>query len=180
VETVDEALRAVRYPNVQSVQIIFNMFRLKPAEAFFPRRRRGGRHPGPGAAGQRLLSGKLAKDSRFEANDHRQFNRQGESFDKGETFSGVPYETGLEAVERLRPLVARRRHSRPARAALDPHVRRGELRDPGAKTPVQARENAAAATLAPLREQDMAAVRALYDEKVRDWSTRAGESPRRR
>src|SRR6266850_2054750 len=98
VETVDEALRAVRYPNVQSVQIIFNMFRLKPAEAFFPEakaRRVGILARVPLASG--LLSGKLRKDSRFEANDHRQFNRQGESFDKGETFSGVPYETGLEA-----------------------------------------------------------------------------------
>jgi aryl-alcohol dehydrogenase-like predicted oxidoreductase len=168
VETVDEALRAVRYPNVQSVQIIFNMFRLKPAEAFFSEakaRRVGILARVPLASG--LLSGKLRKDSRFEANDHRQFNRQGEAFDKGETFSGVPYDTGLEAVERLRPLV-------PAGATLAQLALRWILMFdavscaiPGAKTPAQARENAAAAALPPLRDQDMAAVRAVYDEKIR-------------
>ena len=168
VETVDEARRAVRYPNVQSVQIIFNMFRMKPAEAFFPEAKARGvgiLARVPLASG--LLTGKLRKDSRFEANDHRQFNRQGEAFDKGETFSGVPYETGLEAVERLRPLV-------PAGATLAQVALRWILMFdavscaiPGAKTPIQTRDNAAAAALPPLREQDMAAVRALYDEKIR-------------
>jgi aryl-alcohol dehydrogenase-like predicted oxidoreductase len=168
VETVDEALRAVRYPNVQSVQIIFNMFRQKPAEAFFPEAKARGvgiLARVPLASG--LLTGKLRKDSRFEANDHRQFNRQGEAFDKGETFSGVPYETGLEAVERLRPLV-------PAGATLAQLALRWILMFdavscaiPGAKTPFQARDNAAAAALPPLREQDMAVVRAVYDEKIR-------------
>jgi aryl-alcohol dehydrogenase-like predicted oxidoreductase len=168
VETVDEALRAVRHPNVQTVQIIFNMFRLKPAEAFFPEakaRRVGILARVPLASG--LLTGKLRPDSAFEANDHRRFNRHGEAFDKGETFSGVPYDTGLEAVERLRRLV-------PEGATLAQLALRWILMFdavscaiPGAKTPVQARENAAAASLSPLSKGDMAAVREIYDEKIR-------------
>ena len=106
VERVDEALAAIRHPGVESVQIIFNMFRLKPAEEFFPEAR--ARNVGilarvPLASG--LLTGKLATDSRFAADDHRAFNRHGEAFDKGETFSGVPYDAGLRAVEELRSLV---------------------------------------------------------------------------
>src|SRR5699024_10234409 len=105
VETVQEALDAMRHPGVQSIQIIFNMFRLKPSEEVFPEAR--AREIGiiarvPLASG--LLTGKLRPDSTFGADDHRQFNRHGEMFDKGETFSGVPYDVGLEAVERLRPL----------------------------------------------------------------------------
>jgi aryl-alcohol dehydrogenase-like predicted oxidoreductase len=168
VETVEEALRAVRHPNVQTVQIIFNMFRLKPAEEFFPEakaRRVGILARVPLASG--LLTGKLRRDSKFEADDHRQFNRQGERFDKGETFSGVPYDVGLEAVERLRPLV-------PPGATLTQLALRWILMFdavscaiPGAKTPVQARENAAAAGLPPLDGRAMAEIRALYDEKIR-------------
>ena len=168
VETVEEALRAVRYPNVQAVQIIFNMFRLKPADAFFPEaraRRVGILTRVPLASG--LLTGKLRRDSKFEADDHRQFNREGERFDKGETFSGVPYDVGLDAVERLRPLV-------PRGATLAQLALRWILMFdavscaiPGAKTPVQARENAAAAGLPALDGRAMAEVRAVYDEKVR-------------
>ena len=106
VETVDEALAALRYPAVQSVQIIFNMFRLKPAERVFPAAR--ARQVGilarvPLASG--LLTGKLRRDTVFEPDDHRAFNRDGQEFDKGETLSGVPYELGLQAVDRLRSLV---------------------------------------------------------------------------
>ena len=168
VETVDEALRAVRHPNVQTVQIIFNMFRLKPAEEFFPEakaRRVGVLARVPLASG--LLTGKLRRDSAFEADDHRRFNREGERFDKGETFSGVPYDVGLDAVERLRGLV-------PAGATLAQLALRWILMFdavscaiPGAKTPVQARENAGAAAQRPLDERTMAAVRAVYDEKIR-------------
>jgi len=168
VETVDEALRAVRHPNVQTVQIIFNMFRLKPAEAFFPEakaRRVGVLARVPLASG--LLTGKLRRDSAFEADDHRRFNREGERFDKGETFSGVPYDVGLDAVERLRGLV-------PAGATLAQLALRWILMFdavscaiPGAKTPVQARENAGAAARPPLDERTMAAVRAVYDETIR-------------
>ena len=106
VEKVEEALKAIEYPNVQTIQIIFNMFRTRPAELFFTEARR--RHVGilarvPLASG--MLSGKLTAASRFAADDHRNFNRQGEAFDRGETFSGVDYDTGLRAVEQLRPLV---------------------------------------------------------------------------
>jgi aryl-alcohol dehydrogenase-like predicted oxidoreductase len=168
VETVDEALRAMRHPGVQSVQIIFNAFRHKPAHLVFPEAR--ARQVGiiarvPLASG--LLTGKLLRDSRFAADDHRQFNREGESFDRGETFSGVPYEVGLDAVEQLRALV-------PAGVTLAAVALRWILMFdavttviPGAKTAVQARENAAAAALGPLGEDVMAAVRQVYDERIR-------------
>ena len=168
VETVDEALRAMRHPNVQTVQIIFNMFRQKPAEVFLAEaqaRRVGVLARVPLASG--LLTGKMRADSTFAADDHRRFNRQGEAFDKGETFSGVPYDVGLRAVERLRPLV-------PPGASLTQLALRWILMFqgvtcaiPGAKTLAQARENAAAAELPPLTEETMAAVRAVYDEEVR-------------
>src|SRR5690606_1539189 len=106
VEKVSEALKAIEYPNVQTVQIIFNIFRQKPAEMFFPeamRRKVGILARVPLASG--LLTGKLTAKSTFEKDDHRAFNRYGESFDRGETFSGVDYETGLQAVEELRALI---------------------------------------------------------------------------
>jgi len=168
VETVDEALRALRHPNLETVQIIFNMFRMKPAEAFFAQakaRRVGVLARVPLASG--LLTGKLRADSKFAPDDHRGFNREGEAFDKGETFSGVPYAVGLQAVERLRALV-------PAGAALGQLALRWILMFdavscaiPGAKTPLQARENAAAAGLPPLGPDVMAAVEAVYDELIR-------------
>ena len=168
VETVDEAHRALRHPRVQTVQIIFNMLRLKPAEELFAQA--WNRHVGilarvPLASG--LLTGKLTKASTFASDDHRSFNRNGEAFDKGETFSGVPYEVGLEAVERLRPLV-------PAGSTMSQLALKWTLMFeavscaiPGAKTPPQARDNAAAADLPPLAPATMAAVRAVYDEKLR-------------
>ncbi|HYN04824.1 MAG TPA: aldo/keto reductase [Vicinamibacteria bacterium] len=168
VETVDEAHRALRHPHVQTVQIIFNMLRLKPAEELFAQA--WNRHVGilarvPLASG--LLTGKLTRASTFASDDHRSFNRNGEAFDKGETFSGVPYEVGLEAVERLRPLV-------PAGSTMSQLALKWTLMFeavscaiPGAKTPQQARDNAAAADLPPLAPATMAAVRAVYDEKLR-------------
>ena len=168
VETVDEAHRALRHPRVETVQIIFNMLRLKPAEELFAQA--WNRHVGilarvPLASG--LLTGKLTRASTFASDDHRSFNRNGEAFDKGETFSGVPYEVGLEAVERLRPLV-------PAGSTMSQLALKWTLMFeavscaiPGAKTPQQARDNAAAADLPPLAPATMAAVRAVYDEKVR-------------
>ncbi len=168
VETVGEALRGIRQTNVQTVQIIFNMLRLKPAEQFFPAAK--ARQVGilarvPLASG--LLTGKLTAQSRFAADDHRSFNREGEAFDKGETFSGVPYELGLEVVERLRRLV-------PSGATLAQLALRWILMFdavscaiPGAKTIEQARANAVAAALPELPPETMAAVRALYDEKLR-------------
>jgi aryl-alcohol dehydrogenase-like predicted oxidoreductase len=168
VETVDEALRGIRHPNVQTVQIIFNMLRRKPAEDLFGRalaRRVGILARVPLASG--LLTGKLTAASTFAPDDHRHFNREGAAFDKGETFSGVPYDVGLEVVERLRPLV-------PAGATLAQLALRWILMwdavtcaIPGAKTEEQARANAAAAGLPPLPPETMAAVAALYDEKLR-------------
>ena len=168
VETVDEALRGIRHPGVQSVQIIFNMFRLKPAEAFFPAARE--RKVGilarvPLASG--MLTGKMRQDTAFEADDHRAFNRHGERFDKGETFSGVPYDVGLLAVDRLLPLV-------PTDATLAQLALRWTLMFPevtcaipGTKTPAQARDNAAAADLPPLSESAMSVVRRIYDQDIR-------------
>jgi len=168
VETVDEALRGIRHPNVQSVQIIFNMLRLKPAERFFQEAK--ARQVGilarvPLASG--LLSGKLTLGSTFAADDHRSFNRDGAAFDKGETFSGVPYEVGLEAVERLRALV-------PQDASLAQLALRWILMFdavscaiPGAKTGEQARANASAADLAPLPPETLREVERIYDEAVR-------------
>jgi aryl-alcohol dehydrogenase-like predicted oxidoreductase len=168
VETVDEALRGIAHPNVQTVQIIFNMLRLKPAEEFFGRaqaRRVGLLARVPLASG--LLTGKLTAASVFAADDHRRFNRGGEAFDKGETFSGVPYDLGLEVVEHLKPLV-------PSGATLAHLALRWILMwdavtcaIPGAKTEAQARANAAAADLPPLAPETMAAVQALYDDKLR-------------
>jgi len=168
VETVDEARRALRHPHVETVQIIFNMFRQKPAEAFFAEAR--ARNVGilarvPLASG--LLTGKLRADTAFAADDHRAFNREGAAFDKGETFSGVPYQVGLAAVERLRPLV-------PAGASMAQLALRWILMFdavscaiPGAKTPAQARDNAAAAALPALDPKALAAVKAIYDELIR-------------
>jgi aryl-alcohol dehydrogenase-like predicted oxidoreductase len=168
VETVDEAMRGIRHPNVQTVQIIFNMLRRKPAEEFFGRaqaRRVGILARVPLASG--LLTGKLTAASAFAPDDHRRFNRNGEAFDKGETFSGVPDDAGLEVVERLKPLV-------PSGATLAQLALRWILEwdavscaIPGAKTEEQARANAAAADLPALPAATMAAVQSLYDERLR-------------
>jgi aryl-alcohol dehydrogenase-like predicted oxidoreductase len=167
VETVDEARRALRYPAIRSVQVIFNLFRWKPAEVFFGEAqaaRVGILARVPLASG--LLAGGLRATSTFDATDHRRFNRQGESFDQGETFSGVPFEVGLAAVEELRSLV-------PAGATLAQLALRWILMwdavtcaIPGAKSPQQVRENVAAADLAPLDARTMDAVRRVYDEWV--------------
>jgi aryl-alcohol dehydrogenase-like predicted oxidoreductase len=168
VESVEEAHRALRHPNVATVQIIFNAFRLKPADELFAeahRRRVGILARVPLASG--LLTGKLTARSTFAVDDHRTFNREGAAFDKGETFSGVPYGVGLAAVERLRPLV-------PPGSTLAQFALRWTLMFeavscaiPGAKTPRQARENAAAAELPPLAPEAMREVRAAYDDLVR-------------
>ncbi|MGP8246415.1 MAG: aldo/keto reductase [Bryobacteraceae bacterium] len=168
VERVEEALKAIEYPNVQTVQIIFNCFRQRPAELFFGEAARKGvgiLARVPLASG--LLTGKMTAQSSFAADDHRNFNRHGESFDVGETFSGVDFETGLEAVEDLRHLV-------PAGASMAQFALRWILMFdavtcaiPGAKRPDQAEQNCRAAELAPLSKQTMAAVKAVYDAKIR-------------
>lgn len=168
VERVDEALRAISYPRVQSVQIIFNMFRLKPAEVFFAAARE--RQIGilarvPLASG--LLSGKFTAMTQFAQNDHRTYNRHGEAFDQGETFSGVEYETGLQAVEELRQLV-------PEGATLAQLALRWILMFPevttaipGAKTPAQAEQNVQATLMPALDPATMSRVQDIYDRLIR-------------
>ena len=168
VEKVEEGLKALEYPGVATVQIVFNAFRQRPAERFLDealRRDVGVLARVPLASG--LLTGKLTRETAFEADDHRLFNRLGESFDRGETFAGVDYETGLAAVEELRALV-------PAGATLSQLALRWILMHPGvtttipgAKTPDQARANAAAAELAPLDDATMARIREIYDANIR-------------
>jgi aryl-alcohol dehydrogenase-like predicted oxidoreductase len=168
VETVDEALRAARYPNVQSVQIIFNMFRLKPAEELFPvvrEKRIGILARVPLASG--LLSGKLTRDSTFEKTDHRNYNRHGESFDVGETFSGVDFDTGLQAVEELRSLVPE--GASMAQLALRWILMFPEVSAaiPGARNAQQTQDNVRAADLPALSPDAMSKVRDVYDRYVR-------------
>jgi aryl-alcohol dehydrogenase-like predicted oxidoreductase len=168
VEKVEEGLKALEYPGVASVQIIFNAFRQRPAERFLDealRRDVGVLARVPLASG--LLTGKLRRDTAFETTDHRLYNREGASFDRGETFSGVDYETGLAVVEELRSLV-------PDGATLSQLALRWILMHPGvtatipgAKTPDQARANAAAADLPPLDAPTMARIRELYDARIR-------------
>lgn len=168
VETVEEAQLGTQYPEVQSVQIIFNMFRLKPITEFFPlarERKVGILARVPLASG--MLTGKLKPDTQFAEDDHRKFNRQGESFDKGETFSGVDYATGLQAVEELKALVPE--GATLAQLALRwitmfPEV---TCTIPGAKTPKQAEENVKAANLPPLSPQTMQQIEAIYDQRIR-------------
>jgi aryl-alcohol dehydrogenase-like predicted oxidoreductase len=179
VERVDEALAAIRHPGVQTVQIIFNMFRLKPADAFFAEtitRQVGILARVPLASG--LLTGKLSAASQFADDDHRKFNREGEAFDKGETFSGVPYDVGLAAVEELRALVPANVSAVTQSAKADVTLAQLALRwtlmfdavtcaIPGARTPGQARANAAAADLPALDRKTMDAVRGVYDRLIR-------------
>jgi aryl-alcohol dehydrogenase-like predicted oxidoreductase len=168
VERVEEALRATRYPNVQSIQIIFNMFRSKPAEQLFPvvrEKRIGILARVPLASG--LLTGKLRRDSTFAGTDHRSYNRHGESFDVGETFSGVDYEAGLRAVEELRALVPP--DATMAQLALRWILMFPEVTAaiPGARDVRQAEENVRAAALPALPDDVMAHVRDVYDRRVR-------------
>lgn len=168
VETVDEGRRALRFPNVQSVQIIFNLFRLKPAESFLAeaaRARVGVIARVPLASG--LLTGAIRPESVFPADDHRQFNRNGELFDQGETFSGVPMNVALTAVDELRALV-------PTGATLAQFALRWILMwdevtcvIPGAKRAAQVRENVGALSLQPLGADMMAVARDIYDRLIK-------------
>ncbi len=167
VEKVDEALKAIEYPGVVSVQIIFNMFRQRPAGLFFAEARR--RNVAviarvPLASG--LLSGKITADTRFAAEDHRNFNRHGEAFDVGETFAGVPLDTGLQAVEEVRKLV-------PTDMTMAAFALRWILMHeavtvviPGARNAEQARANAAASALPALSAEVMAAAKSVYDRLI--------------
>jgi aryl-alcohol dehydrogenase-like predicted oxidoreductase len=168
VERVEEALKAIEYPNVQTVQIIFNCFRQRPADLFFPeakRRKVGILARVPLASG--MLTGRLKRDSQFAADDHRQFNRHGEQFDVGETFSGVDYETGLAAIEELCRLV-------PHGVTMTQFALRWILMFdavtcaiPGGKRQSQVQENCASSEVAALPEVAMAGIRRIYEERVR-------------
>jgi aryl-alcohol dehydrogenase-like predicted oxidoreductase len=168
VEKVEEALKAIEFPNVQTVQIIFNIFRQRPADLFFEqalKRKVGILARVPLSSG--MLTGKFTAKSTFETDDHRAFNRNGEAFDRGETFSGVDFALGLEAVERLRPLV-------PQGMTMGQMALRWILMFPavscaipGAKRPAHVEENAAAADLPPLAPEVMEKIRSVYAEKIK-------------
>ncbi|MBN1154577.1 aldo/keto reductase [candidate division KSB1 bacterium] len=169
VEKVEEALKAIEYPNVQSVQIIFNMFRLRPAELFFNEAKK--RHIGilarvPLASG--MLTGKLKPSSSFAADDHRAFNRYGEAFDRGETFSGVDYDNGLRAVEELRTIC-------PQGMTMVQFALRWILMFdavtcaiPGAKRISQVEENMSAADFSALPSDIMNKVQSIYDRYIKE------------
>jgi aryl-alcohol dehydrogenase-like predicted oxidoreductase len=169
VEKVEEALKAIEYPNVQTVQIIFNMFRHRPSELFFKQaknRRVGILARVPLASG--MLTGKFTKDSKFEDDDHRKFNRNGEDFDKGETFSGVDYNLSLKAVEELKAIC-------PEGMSMTQFALKWILMFdavtctiPGAKRKEQVEENISAADLQPLPEKLMTKVRNFYNKYIRE------------
>jgi aryl-alcohol dehydrogenase-like predicted oxidoreductase len=169
VERVEEALKAIEYPNVKTVQIIFNIFRQRPAELFFEEAQK--RNIGilarvPLASG--LLTGKMNKNTTFEKDDHRRFNRNGEAFDRGETFSGVDYETGLNAVDEIKM-------NCPKGMTLPQFALKWILMHdavtcaiPGAKRTSQVVENAAASELSDLTKSDMEKIKQIYNEYIRN------------
>ena len=168
VERIAEAEKAIEYPGVQSVMIIFNVFRQRPADGFLNEAKRRGvgiLARVPLASG--MLTGKMTPATTFSRDDHRDFNRQGQAFDRGETFSGVDFDTGLKAVEELRPLV-------PPGATMAQMALRWILMFdavtctiPGAKRPSQAEDNIRAADLPPLSDSTMEKIRAIYDRHIR-------------
>jgi aryl-alcohol dehydrogenase-like predicted oxidoreductase len=168
VERVEEALKAIEYPSVQSVQIIFNCFRQRPSDLFFAQAQRkqvGILARVPLASG--LLTGKFRADTKFGPDDHRNFNRHGQRFDMGETFSGVDYDVALEAVEEIRALV-------PAGVSMSQFALRWILMFdavscaiPGGKRPSQVSDNGQTSDLPSLTPEVMAAVRAIYDKRIK-------------
>ncbi|GLS18592.1 oxidoreductase [Labrys miyagiensis] len=170
VEKIEEAIKAIEYPNVTSVQIIFNILRQRPIELFFELAKKKNVAViarVPLASG--LLSGKFSRSSIFDKEDHRNFNRNGEFFDVGETFSGMPYEQGLDVVEKIRPLV--NGSETMAQFALRWILMFDAVSVviPGARTVAQARSNAAASALPAIPDEVMAQIRAIYDADVRPF-----------
>ena len=169
VEKVEEALKAIEYPGVQSVQIIYNIFRQRPAELFFgqaKRRRVGILARLPLSSG--MLAGKMTHASQFSSEDHRAYNRHGESFDRGETFSGVDFTLGLQTVEELRPVV-------PEGWTMAEFALRWILMAdavtcaiPGAKRPDQVTDNCRAADLPALSDATLKRVSEIYDRSIRE------------
>jgi aryl-alcohol dehydrogenase-like predicted oxidoreductase len=170
VEKVEEALKAIEYPNVQSIQIIYNIFRQRPASLFFAEAKK--RQVGviarvPLSSG--LLTGKMNASTAFAADDHRAFNRNGEAFDKGETFSGVPYDVALEVVEEIRKLV-------PANTTMAEFALRWILMEdavstviPGARNAAQAQANSRASALPALPAETMDTLRELYRNRIAQY-----------
>jgi aryl-alcohol dehydrogenase-like predicted oxidoreductase len=168
VERIVEAEKAIEFPGVQSVMIIFNIFRQRSAEVLFGEAKTRG--VGiivrvPLASG--MLTGKMTRSTTFARDDHRSFNRQGQAFDKGETFSGVDFEAGLKAIEELRPLV-------PQNASMAQMALRWILMFdavtcavPGAKHPNQLEDNLRAADLPALSDETMEKIRSVYDRNLR-------------
>lgn len=168
VERIDEAMKALDYDGVEAIEIIFNMFRLKPQEQFFAKAKE--RNVGvivrvPLASG--LLTGKYKKETAFGPHDHRTFNRNGESFDKGETFSGVDYELGLKAVDELKKIFNTEN--------LAPIALRWILMFdavstiiPGASRPEQVRDNVNASLLPPLTKKEMEEVERVYSTYIKN------------
>jgi aryl-alcohol dehydrogenase-like predicted oxidoreductase len=168
VETCDEALAAIARPGTASVQIILNAFRRKPLEQVLPAAQEAGVAiiaRVPLASG--LLSGRYSRDTSFPADDHRTYNRHGEAFDAGETFSGVDFETGVDAAREFAALVPA--GATPAKAALRWVIQQPGVTTviPGARSPEQARQNAAAASLPPLTEAELRGIEELYDRRIR-------------
>jgi aryl-alcohol dehydrogenase-like predicted oxidoreductase len=168
VERVEEGLKALQYPNVQSIQVIYNIFRQRPAEQLFKeciRSKVGVLARVPLASG--LLTGKLARKQEFEADDHRTFNRHGEAFDRGETFSGVDYDVALDAVDALRPLV-------PREVTLAQWALRWILMEeavtcaiPGVRRAAQVEDNLVASELDELPADVMKKVQQLYRDRIK-------------
>lgn len=168
VETADQALTAIARPGVASVQIIFNAFRRKPLDKVLPAAQAAGvgiLARVPLASG--LLSGRYTHDTTFPADDHRNYNRHGEAFDVGETFSGVDFDTGVEAAREFATLIPA--GVTPAQAALRWVIQQPGVSTviPGARTPEQVAQNASAATLPPLTSAELAAIAELYDRRIR-------------
>lgn len=169
VEKIEQALKAIEYPNVQTVQIIFNLFRQRPLELFFQQaqlRSVGILARVPLASG--LLTGKISATTEFAEDDHRRFNRHGEAFDRGETFSGVDFETALRAVDKLKAIV-------PSGVSMSQLALRWILMHdavtcaiPGARRPNQVDDNVSAVNVAPLSDAVMVSIKQIYEESIRN------------
>ena len=169
VEKVEEGLKAIEYPNVTTVQIIYNMFRQRPAELFF--KRAGEKNVGiitrvPLASG--LLTGKFTKSTEFEEDDHRNFNREGEVFDKGETFSGIDYELGLEAVEELKKVFPKYTNLAPIAIKWILMNKNVSCVIPGASKVEHVKNNVTASELPPISKDKMEKVEEIYEEHIKD------------
>ena len=170
VEKVEEGLKALEFPNVSSIQLIYNIFRQRPAELLLHEAKR--RNVGiiarvPLASG--LLTGKMKSDTAFSSDDHRSFNRNGEAFDKGETFSGVPYDVALDAVEDIRRFVT-------GDVTMAKFALRWILMNenvtvaiPGSKNKTQSEANAQASNMNALSEETMTALNSIYQQKIAPW-----------